>query len=123
MSLSKSYSALQASASNGAGSTTNSSNLTVGYGASIIARVTNGATGPTAGCTVNLQVTTDGGTTWVTALSVLAGTAGGTTYAFLFTLGVGGESVGDWATARVQFTGNAAQAVTVQADASSTTSV
>jgi hypothetical protein len=122
MALSKSVTAPQASASNGAGSTTTSSSITVNYGVSIIAQVLNGGTGPTIGCSVNLQATTDGGTTWITMDSRTAGTTNGANYAFRFDLGVCGAG-GDWATVRVQFTGNTGQAVTVQADASSTTSL
>jgi hypothetical protein len=122
MSLSKSVTQPQASASNAAGATTNSSSITVNYGVSIICQITNGGTGPTVGCTVNLQATTDGGTTWVTKDSKLAGTTNSASYTFVFDVGVGGAG-GDWATVRVQFTGNTGQAVTVQADASSTTSV
>jgi hypothetical protein len=122
MSLSRSVTQPQASASNAAAGTTNSSSITVNYGVSIVAQVTNGGTGPTVGCTVNLQATTDGGTTWVTIDSRLAGTANSANYSFRFDLGAGGAA-GDWATVRVQFTGNTGQAVTVQADASSTTSL
>ena len=121
MALVKTVTQPQASASNGAGATTNSSSVTVSYGVSILAQVTNGVSGPTVGCSANLQATTDGGTTWLTIDSRTAGTANATTYAFRFDLGVGGGG-GDWATVRVQFTGNTVQGVTVQADASSTTS-
>ena len=122
MSLSKSITQPQASASNAAAATTNSSNITVNYGVSIIAQILNGGTGPTVGCNANLQVTTDGGTTWITKDSRTAGTVASTNYAFVFDIGVGGAG-GDWATVRIQFTGNTGQAVTIQADASSTTSL
>jgi hypothetical protein len=122
MSLTRSVTQPQASASNAAAGTTNSSSITVNYGVSIEAQVTNGGSGPTVGCTVNLQATTDGGTTWITIDSKLAGVVANTTYSFRFDLGVCGAG-GDWGTVRVQFTGNTGQAVTVQADASSTTSL
>ncbi len=122
MALSKTVTAPLAAAGNTAGSTTNSSNITIGYGVDIIAQVSTGATGPTIGCSVNLQVTTDGGTTWITQQTRTAGVANTTTYPFEFSLGVAGAS-GDWATARVNFAGNTAQAVTCQVDASSTTSL
>ena len=122
MALTKSYTAMQASTSNAAGATTNSSNVTIGYGASIIAQVTNGGTGPTVACNANLQVSTDGGTTWLTRDSRTAGTANSTNYTFVFDLGIGGAG-GDWSIARVQFTANTGQAVTVQADAYSTTGI
>ncbi len=122
MALSKTVTAPQASASNAGGATTNSSSITVGYGVSIIAQITNGATGPTIACSANLQVTTDAGTTWITKDSRTAGTTNNGVYAFVFDIGVAGAG-GDWTTVRIQFTGNTAQTVTIQADASSTTSL
>lgn len=121
MALTKAYTAAVGSGtSNTAGSTTNSSTLTIGYGISIVAKVTNGGTGPTVGCDVIIQVSHDGAT-WQEWDRRTAGVTASTTYTFAFRLGIGDG--GDWLDARVQFSGNTAQTVTVQADAESTTSL
>lgn len=121
MALSKTVTAPLAATGNTVGSTTNSSNITIGYGVDIIAQVTNGSA-PGVGCVVSLQVTTDGGTTWITQQTRQAGVAASTVYPFDFPLGVAGAS-GDWAIARVNFASNTTQTVTCQVDASSTTSL
>lgn len=120
MALTKSYSAALASTTNTAGSTTNSSTLTVGYGLSIVAKITNGGTGPTVACDAVLQVSHDG-STWQEWDRRTAGVTASTTYNFSFRLGIGDG--GDWLNARVQFTGNTAQSVTCQADCESTTAL
>jgi hypothetical protein len=122
MALTKTPQTPQASASNTAGSTANSSAFDIGYGVSGLAQITNGGTGPTVACSFNLQVSNDGGTTWLTISSQTAGTANSATYTFPFSLGVGGAG-GDWGKYRTQFTGNTGQTVTVQADAESTTAL
>ncbi len=122
MALTRSAQTVQASASNAAAATTNSSAFAIGYGVSGIATITNGGTGPTIGCTFNLQVSNDGGSTWFTIASQTAGVTNGAVYTFPFTLGVGGAG-GDWGHYRSQFTGNTAQTVTVQCDAESTTAL
>jgi hypothetical protein len=121
MALTKSYTAIQASTSNAAGATTDSSAATINYGLSIIAKVTNGATAPTVGCDVVLQVREAAGT-WREYDRRTAGTGSNGVYSFVFNLGVGGAG-GDWYEARIEFTGNTVQAVTVQADAESTTAL
>lgn len=118
MALTKTAQSVQASASNGAGSTTNSNAFDVNYGVSGVAVVTNGGTGPTVGCDVVVQVSNDGGTTWIEWSRQTAGTTSSATYRFPFALGIGAG--GDWGKYRVQFTGNTGQAVTVQADAQTT---
>ncbi len=122
MALSRTAQTVQASASNTAGSTTNSSAFAVGYGVSGVAMITNGATGPTIGCTFNLQGSSDGGSTFFTISSQLAGVTNAGVYLFPFSIGVGGAN-GDWGHYRAQFTGNTAQTVTVQCDAESTTAL
>ena len=121
MSLAKSYTQIQASASNAANSTTTSSSIQINYGISIIAQITNGVTPPTVACSVICQVSPDN-TTWFTYDTRTAGVTSSIDYSFSFNLGVGGVG-GDWLYARVQFTGNTGQAVTVQADASTSTNL
>ncbi len=123
MALTKSQQTVQASASNTAGSTTNSSAFAINYGVSGIATITNGGTGPTIGCTFNLQVSNDGGSTFpFTISSQTAGVTNSGVYTFPFTLGVGGAG-GDWGHYRAQFTGNTGQTVTIQCDAETTTAL
>ncbi len=123
MALTRSAQTPQASASNAAAATANSAALAIGYGVSGIASITNGGTGPTIGCSFNLQVANDGGAgTWFTISSQTAGTTAAGVYTFPFSIGVGGAN-GDWGHYRTQFTGNTGQAVTVQADAESTTAL
>ena len=104
----------QTSTSNTAGSTTTGSwiDLTAVYSSTIYALITNGGTGPTVGCSVRVDLSTDNGTTIYQGVlgTYLAGTANSTTYWFAFSLPP------DTMYARVVFTGNTGQAVTVQAD-------
>ncbi len=123
MALTKSGQTVQASASNTAGSTTNSSAFAVNYGVSGVAMITNGGTGPTVGCTFNLQGSNDGtGSAFFTISSQTAGVASAGVYTFPFSIGVAGAS-GDWDHYRAQFTGNTGQTVTVQCDAITTTAL
>ena len=105
------------------GNSVNSASISIGYGCSIIANVTNGATGPTIGCSCMLQVSADN-TTWLGTddQRTAATTANGSTF-FCFNLGVGGNDNGDWNYARIAFSGNTAQNVTVQAHASATSAI
>lgn len=113
MPASKTGSVIQSSASNTAGSTTNSSAvvLTTAYGAAITAQITNGATGPTAACAAILQVSEDGGTNWREWARGVAGTANSGAYTFSF------DVPPAVLRCRVQFTGNTGQTVTVAAQA------
>lgn len=109
----KTITSLLASTTNTAGSTQTSSDLDLAtsLGATIVARVVNGATGPTIGCDVIVEFSSDGGTTWFEATRSTAGVASAGSYDF--TIGVRP----DVKRARVRFTGNTAQSVTVQAHA------
>lgn len=109
-------STLQAAISLAAGGTQTSStlNLTTAYGAIVTAQITNGATAPTAACSVTINVSIDG-TTFVQWAQGTAGLGVSTAYPFAFTI--------DPATMYVQavFTGNTGQAVTVAAQAQALT--
>lgn len=110
MAATKSGSTIQASASNTAGSTTTSStlDLTTAYGAGIMAKITNGATGPTVACTATVNVSSDGAT-WKYFQAATAGVANNGVYPFAFDLPA-------WVMyAQVVFTGNTGQTVTVEA--------
>ncbi len=115
--------AVQASASNTAGATTTSSSFLIGYGFSVIAKITNGGTGPTIPCGVTLQVSADNSTFYNTDDVRTASVTASAVFTTKFDLGVGGVNGGDWAYGRLVFTGNTAQTVTVQADGSSTTAL
>ncbi|GAC1332151.1 MAG: hypothetical protein NVSMB20_03260 [Bradyrhizobium sp.] len=101
---------LQASISLAAGGTQTSGTLdnSTGYGAIITARVTNGATGPTAGCVVTLNVSPDG-TTWYQWAQQTAGVAASGVYPLAFR--VEPETL----KAQIVFNGTSGQAVTVDA--------
>lgn len=120
MALTKSAQSVQASATNTAGSTTTSSAFAINYGISGVALITNGGTGPTVACDFVIEMSNDGGTTWFEVDRRSAGVTASTTYRFPFTFGPGGLG-GDWTHYRIKFTGNTAQSVTVQCDASTTT--
>jgi hypothetical protein len=93
--------------------------LALNYGVSGIAKITNGATPPTIACGFYLDFSVDG-TNWVTGpLIGLADTVANSVTYIPFALGIGGGA--DWAYYRGRFAGNTVQAVTVQADASTTT--
>lgn len=109
MPAAKTASSYIASASNGAGSTTTGStvDLSSKYDAVFQARVTNGATGPTAVCRFVVEISVDGSTWRVFSEQWASGAA---------------NAVSDFAvqlpfaikTARGLFTGNTGQAVTVE---------
>lgn len=113
--------AAQASASNSAAGTTTGSwiDLTAAYKASILAKITNGGTGPTVACTASIDLSPDNGTTVYAGAggSYQAGVTASTTYAAEFSLPE------DTMYARTVFTGNTAQAVTVQADVTKLTGI
>jgi len=109
---------IQASASNGAGSTTTGSaiNLTTALGGVIVWKVTNGATGPTVACTVTLQLSHDN-STWYDVAIYLTLTGNNVVSSGAWPLGVGVMY------ARVKFSGNTVQAVTVEAYLMEATSI
>lgn len=107
---SKTLRTLQASTSNAAGATTTSSiiDLTTKFGGILTVKATNGATGPTIGCTIYVEISGDN-TNWKNFST--------------FTHVIVANAVGEWAVdvpsgvmyLRVRFTGNTGQAVTVEA--------
>ncbi|MBI1370309.1 MAG: hypothetical protein GC162_16870 [Planctomycetes bacterium] len=101
---------LQSSTTNAAGGTTTGSaiDLTAAMGLAITAKVTNGATGPTVGCTFKVEVSNDN-TNWKTFASYLAATDNSGVSEFALALGA------EWMYARTVFTGNTGQGVTVEA--------
>lgn len=107
-----------ASVSNAAGGTQTSSaiNNATGYGAIVTAIVTNGGTSPTVGCTATLQVSSDG-TTWHWAGQQTAGVAASGVYPMLFDVSMHAIQ------ARVTFSGNTGQAVTVEAQYQQTATI
>lgn len=123
MALTRSQQTPQASTSRAAGAaTTSSSWLAIGYGVAIAGKITNGATGPTIGCSFWADVSPDGGTTVISLPAALHPVTANLVSTYLVHLGIGGAG-GDWTHYRTNFGGNTAQAVTVQADASSTTAI
>lgn len=122
MALAKSAQTVQASATNAAAATTTSSAFAIGYGASGVARITNGATGPGVGCDFVEEVSNDGGTTWFELRRRTAGVGNSAVALFRWSLAVAGGD-GDWTHYRHKFVGNTGQPVTVQSDASSTTAL
>lgn len=112
MAATKTSATLQASVSNAAAATKNSSDLdlSTAYGAVITAKITNGATGPTIACQAIVQVSPDG-TTYYNAMTGTAPTTASAVATFYFEIPLGVMHV------RVQFTGNTVQAVTVEAQA------
>ena len=101
---------LQTSSSNTAGSSTTSSsvNLTTAYYATILAKVTNGTTPPTLPCAATVNVSADS-STWRQYAQQTAGLAASGVYSMAFDLP---PSI---MYAQVVFSGNTAQAVTVEA--------
>jgi hypothetical protein len=109
---------LQSSASNAAGGTTNSStwDLATALGGVLTALVTNGGTAPTIGCDVVVQISTDGAA-WKEYTRQTAGLAINGVYPFAVEIPPGVMK------ARVQFTGNTVQPVTVEAFGQELTSI
>lgn len=118
MAATKTSGALQASASNTAGSTTTSStlDLTTAYGAVITAKVTNGGTGPTIACTATLNISPDG-STWYFWAAQTAGVTNSGVYPMTFV--VPPEAI----KAQIVFNGNTAQTVTVEAQYQALTAI
>lgn len=101
---------LQASTSNGAGSTTTgtASNQTTALGCLVTGKITNGGTGPTVGCNFAVLVSGDN-TNFKTLATYTAGTAASGVYEFAVEVPAGVQYV------NAQFTGNTGQSVTVEA--------
>ena len=116
--LTKTARTVVASATNTAGSTTRGRlDLQTAQGGYLTFKITNGATGPTVQCTANVLVShnasmpsaASAGSDWKTIYSVANGSANNT--------------IGEWAipidpaimSLEVEFTGNTAQSVTVEA--------
>jgi len=117
---------LVTSSTNTAGSTTRGTlSLGTALGGVLTAKVTNGATGPTVGCTVNILVAHNGtaptaasaGTDWKTVYTYTAGTTNSAVYEVPpYVFGPEVMSI------EVEFTGNTAQSVTVESFVSEVTS-
>lgn len=110
MSAIKAATTLQTSTSNGAGAVTTSGsvNLTTAYAATVLAKITNGVTAPTAPCAATINVSADG-STWRQYAQQTAGLAGSGVYPMAFDLPLSVMY------AQVVFSGNVGQAVTVEA--------
>lgn len=123
MALTKSGSArvVQSSATNTAGSTTTTSGQTVGYGASGVAKITNGSTAPTLPCQVYMDFSADNSTFYNGPSIGSADTVASSVTLIPYAIGIG--TGGDWAYYRLRFTGNTGQSVTVEAEDSSTSGV
>lgn len=113
MAITYSTAAAQASATNTAGSTTTGSwiDITACITAVVLAKITNGGTGPTVACTCSIDLSPDNGSTVYAGAggSFTAGTTSSTTYTGAF------DVTGNMYF-RTVFSGNTAQSVTVQAD-------
>lgn len=118
MSVTKTARTLQASASNAAGATATGTalNLTTALGCEGVAKITNGATGPTVGCSFSLQWSNDN-STWFTLFTVTATTTASAVATMPWSVGPEAMYI------RSVFTGNTGQAVTVECQASELTSV
>lgn len=109
MAATKTSRTIQASASNTAGGTTNGTevDLSTKYGLLVVAKITNGATGPTVGCDFVVYVGESTGTKREFSRQT-AGTANNGVYEFAVEVPPSAMFV------NVTFTGNTAQAVTVE---------
>ena len=109
---------LQASVSNGAGATTTGSavSLTTALGMLITGKITNGGTGPTLPCAFIVDVSVDG-SAWKQYSRQEAGTTLSVVYEFTVDLPPAVMQ------ARSRFTGNTAQAVTVESFGHELTSI
>lgn len=112
MAVTKTARALQASASNTAGSTTTGSalDLTSALGGLVTAIVTNGGTGPTIGCSFIVEVSNDNSVWRAFAGGQVAGLVSSTTYTFSVLIPKEVMYI------RSKFTGNTGQTVTIQAE-------
>lgn len=107
-----------AATSNGAGSTTTgtSFDLTTKFGGTATMKITNGGTGPTIGCTAKVMVSGDN-TNFKLYRAFLAGLTASGVYEFSC------DIPASVMYARVDFTGNTGQAVTVEAFLQELTSI
>ncbi|MCW5623908.1 MAG: hypothetical protein KIT73_04215 [Burkholderiales bacterium] len=125
--ITKAAAVIVASASNGAGATTRATlDLRGAFGAVITAKITNGATGPSAPCRFRVLVAHNDSATpaagaegadWKLIHDIAATTGNSAVRTFVFWVD---ESVQH---AQVEFTGNATQSVTVEAQASVITDI
>lgn len=101
----------QASATNTAGSTTTGSlqDISLTYQTTVTAKVTNGGTGPTVGCSVTFRWRFTSGGTEYTLVVGPASTSNSAVNEFTFTFPPGATNGG------VTFSGNTGQSVTVEA--------
>lgn len=109
---------LQSSVSNGTGATTTGSAVNIGtaLGMLVTGKITNGATGPTLPCSFYVEVSIDG-SAWKTYSRQDAGTTNAAVYEFTVDLPPATMQV------RSKFTGNTAQAVTVESFGHELTSI
>lgn len=91
--------------------------LTGAYEAILTGKITNGATGPTVGCTVNVYVSRDNWTNPYLFATITGGVANNGVYPFAFQLPDAVKY------AKIGFGGNTAQAVTVVADVQTITAI
>lgn len=122
MALTKSSSSAVSSQSSASGSAqdaviSSAIDLTGAYQAVIHGKVTNGATGPTVGCTVNVYISKNNWTDPYLFASITAGVANSGVYPFTFVLPDATSY------AKIGFGGNTAQAVTVVADVMTITAI
>ncbi len=126
MALSKTARTVVASATNTAGSTTRGRlDLTSAYGGTLTLKITNGATGPTVQCTCNVLIAHNAtqpaagsaGTDWKTVFSF----GGGTSNSAVTEQSV--QIAPSVMQLEVEFTGNTAQSVTVEAGFSELTTL
>lgn len=122
MALTKAGSNVVSSQSSAAGSAADAVisaalDLTGAYQSLLTGKITNGATGPTIGCTVNVYISRDNWTNPYLFASITGGTANNGVYPFAFQLP---DAV---MYAKIGFGGNTAQAVTVIADLETITAI
>lgn len=100
---------LQSSATQAAGAATTGTaiDLTAAMGLAVTAKITNGATAPTTGCTFRLEVSNDN-VNWKTFIQQTAGLDNNGVYEFVAELGPA------WMYARSVFAGNTGQSVTIE---------
>jgi len=124
MALTKNDTTIIASASNAAGATTRGTiDLSTAYGGIVTMKITNGATGPTAQCEGRVLISHadalpaagSAGADWKTILRFGGGTANSAATEHSFQFGPEIRHL------EVEFAGNTAQAVTVEAIASTYT--
>jgi hypothetical protein len=126
MALTKTARTIVASAANTAGSTTRGRlDLTTAYGGTLTFKMTNGGTGPTIQCTANVLIAhnasqpsaASAGTDWKTVFSVGNGTTNSAINEWSY------KVAPDVMQLEIEFTGNTAQSVTVEAYFSELTSI